>query len=163
MKRLVRGHCCSRYALLDLANMNASAYSHVTIEQNTYMTQGQRYGFYASGTSFDSNISTSSGEKLFTVTANTAVGNNIIANTTYRVNGIAATLSNRSGGGGTYHNHTGLNGYVIGGFNNGSNSSQSVGLGLVGSVYEVVVYNSALTTTQRQAVESYLNSKWAIY
>jgi hypothetical protein len=30
-------------------------------------------------------------------------------------------------------------------------------------LYEILIYNSALTTTQRQAVESYLNTKWALY
>ena len=28
---------------------------------------------------------------------------------------------------------------------------------------EAIIYNTALTTTQRQAVETYLNTKWAIY
>ena len=32
-----------------------------------------------------------------------------------------------------------------------------------GDVLEIIVYNSALTTNQRQAVETYLNNKWAIY
>jgi hypothetical protein len=32
-----------------------------------------------------------------------------------------------------------------------------------GDVLEILVYSSALTTTQRQAVETYLNNKWAIY
>ena len=30
-------------------------------------------------------------------------------------------------------------------------------------LHELLVYNAALTTAQRQAVETYLNSKWAIY
>ena len=32
-----------------------------------------------------------------------------------------------------------------------------------GYISEFIMYNTALTTTQRQAVETYLNSKWAIY
>ena len=32
-----------------------------------------------------------------------------------------------------------------------------------GDICEILFYDAALTTTQRQAVESYLNSKWAIY
>ena len=32
-----------------------------------------------------------------------------------------------------------------------------------GDICEIIYYDSALTTTQRQSVETYLNSKWAIY
>lgn len=32
-----------------------------------------------------------------------------------------------------------------------------------GDYSEILIYNSALTTTQRQQVETYLNSKWALY
>jgi hypothetical protein len=32
-----------------------------------------------------------------------------------------------------------------------------------GDISEILIYNSALTTTQRQAIETYLNSKWALY
>ena len=32
-----------------------------------------------------------------------------------------------------------------------------------GDISEILIYNSALTTTQRQAVETYLNTKWALY
>jgi len=32
-----------------------------------------------------------------------------------------------------------------------------------GDISEILIYNAALTTTQRQEVESYLNFKWAIY
>ena len=34
---------------------------------------------------------------------------------------------------------------------------------LTGDIAEIIIYNKALTTTQRQSVESYLNAKWAIY
>lgn len=34
---------------------------------------------------------------------------------------------------------------------------------LQGDIYEILIYNSALTTTQRQQVESYLNTKWKVY
>ena len=34
---------------------------------------------------------------------------------------------------------------------------------LYGDVSEILIYNAALTTTQRQAVETYLNTKWALY
>jgi hypothetical protein len=34
---------------------------------------------------------------------------------------------------------------------------------LNGDVSEILVYDKALTTTQRQSIESYLNAKWALY
>ncbi|MFO0003142.1 MAG: hypothetical protein ACK559_18630, partial [bacterium] len=34
---------------------------------------------------------------------------------------------------------------------------------LVGDVYEVISYNVALTTAQRQQVEAYLNQKWGVF
>jgi hypothetical protein len=34
---------------------------------------------------------------------------------------------------------------------------------LVGDVYEVITYNAALTTAQRQQVEAYLNQKWGVF
>lgn len=34
---------------------------------------------------------------------------------------------------------------------------------LQGDIYEILIYNSALTTAQRQQVEAYLNTKWKVY
>jgi hypothetical protein len=34
---------------------------------------------------------------------------------------------------------------------------------LQGDIYEILIYSSALTTTQRQQVEAYLNTKWKVY
>jgi hypothetical protein len=45
------------------------------------------------------------------------------------------------------------------GFNGGSPVSTQY---LTGSIYEVVVYNSALTGTQRQQIEGYLAAKWGL-
>jgi hypothetical protein len=55
--------------------------------------------------------------------------------------------------------------------NGGTTSIESLRFGtsfalsapLNGDLYEVLVYNSILTQTQFQSVETYLNSKWAIY
>ncbi len=42
-------------------------------------------------------------------------------------------------------------------------SGGATGSGLVGDIAEFLIYNSALSTANRQAVESYLNSRWAVY
>jgi hypothetical protein len=36
------------------------------------------------------------------------------------------------------------------------------GFALVGDICEIIIYNSALSDTDRAAVESYLMSKWGI-
>ena len=45
----------------------------------------------------------------------------------------------------------------------GGQASFSTQAQFIGDISEILIYNSALTTTQRQAVETYLNSKWALY
>ena len=53
-------------------------------------------------------------------------------------------------------------GFSIGGeWNGGAYVSQS-GTGCVANVYEVIVFNTVLTTTQRQQVEGYLAWKWGL-
>jgi len=42
------------------------------------------------------------------------------------------------------------------GFNIGANA------GFIGKIYEIIMYNTALTTTQRQTIETYLAKKWGI-
>lgn len=37
------------------------------------------------------------------------------------------------------------------------------GFGWVGSVFEILIYDSVLTASERAGVEAYLNGKWAIY
>jgi hypothetical protein len=45
----------------------------------------------------------------------------------------------------------------------GQGSQNVSGAGLYGDIAEVILYNSNLTTPQRQQVEAYLNTKYAIY
>jgi hypothetical protein len=42
------------------------------------------------------------------------------------------------------------------GFNIGANA------GFIGKIYEIIMYNTAFTTTQRQTIETYLAKKWGI-
>ena len=45
----------------------------------------------------------------------------------------------------------------------GIGGSTNSGEFLTGDIAEIIIYNTELTTAQRQSVESYLNAKWAIY
>ena len=150
----------TRNAAIDLG-VGTTGATTLVIEQNTWATTGQKYGLYSSGNSYDTNFSTSSGEKLFAVTGNATSQNNIINNTTYRINGVTGSLVGRAlYGGGKYTNFTSVSGFAIGGFNSTATSS---GIMISGNIYEVLVYNTALNTTQCQQVETYLNNKWALY
>lgn len=147
----------SRRAIIDL-NIAGGTFQHFTIEQNTFQTVGNRYGFYASNTSLDSDCVTSSGVKLFCVIANTTVGNSIINNTIYRINGISRTLTIRAGGG-SYANYTTTNGVGLGDFNVDGGGG---GIRLAGHIYEVIVYNILLSSNQINTIENYLIKKWRI-
>ena len=72
------------------------------------------------------------------------------------INGVAGT-SNVTGG--LTRTSTGQ-GFSIGGEWSGSAYTSQSGTGSVCNVYEVIVYNSVLTTTQRLQVENYLMAKW---
>jgi hypothetical protein len=92
-----------------------------------------------------------------------AFGGSIVSNTTY-IAGAVNTTSNltayRNGVAGTAVSHGAVttisNGtYVLGGMAQGEDMFN-------GSMYEVLVYSNALTTTQRQQLESYLSRKWNV-
>lgn len=53
-------------------------------------------------------------------------------------------------------------GFSIGGEWNGSAYVSQSGTGCVANVYEVIVFNTVLTTFQRTQIESYLSRKWSI-
>lgn len=150
----------SRRAVVDLNTVDGSFFRNFTLEQNTGSTAGNRYGFYASNQSFDSGTATSSGAKLFCVTADATSGNGIVANTTYRVSGVATTLTRMSGTG-SYLSYTSTNGVMIGSFNDGG-ANTFAALGMLGHIYEVIVYNVRLTTDQIGFIERYLARKWGI-
>lgn len=147
----------SRRAVLDL-NAPAGTFRHFVIEQNTYQTAGNRYGFYASNSALDSDFVTSSGAKLFCLTANTIAASSIISNTSYRINGTLRTLTVKAGGG-SYSDYTTSNGVGIGDFNN---NGVGGGLGLLGHIYEVIVYNVILSSNQINIIENYLARKWGL-
>jgi hypothetical protein len=72
-----------------------------------------------------------------------------------------------------YKNGTGTS--RVGGFQTAGNTSATNSLALstggtgasgewlTGDIAEIIIYNTAITTAQRQSVEAYLNAKWAIY
>lgn len=148
----------SRRPILDINTANVGANAYFTIEQNTFSTVGSRYGMYGTGSATDSNLATSSGGKIFSLTADASSGNSITSNTTYRVNGQAGTLTVRSGGG-NYASATNLTGVAIGAYNNDGAGGV---LWMKGKIYEILVYSTRLSATDITVVESYLSTKWGV-
>jgi hypothetical protein len=126
----------------------------------------------------------SSEQCQFDVANNYALTQNNTAGKWYRVTGSSFTSPGRnwwlfsvvdSGLGGTskgYINGASETNFGIvdklgsrgnGNFAVGDIGGASGGLPFNGDISEILIYNTALTTTQRQSVETYLNSKWAIY
>lgn len=150
----------SRRMTVDLNTAGAIA-SHFGVEQNTFNTVGSRYGFFApQSNTFDSDLATSSGAKLFCVTADATSGNSVTSNTTYRINGVGRTLTSKNGSG-NFADSSATNGVMIGAFNNaGTNLAGTIGM--LGHIYEVIVYNVRLSTDQIGFIERYLARKWGI-
>ena len=100
--------------------------------------------------------------------ANTSIGTNggTPANTIIMVELMTSSLVNtvytngQNAGSPVSASYSGGGTSVIGvGFNDGSPRATQY---LTGNIYEVVMYNTAITNTQRQQVESYLAQKWGL-
>lgn len=44
-----------------------------------------------------------------------------------------------------------------------ANGNNTIGVGLIGIIYEIIVYSNVLTISQQRQVEYYLSNKWSIY
>lgn len=127
----------------DAKRLTAAEHS-IAVEQNTTSTAGSKYGFFASGSGLDSDISTSSGMKIFSVDCTfSPAGATITSNTNYRINGATGTLTLKSGAG-TYSNQLGVGGYMVGARMN--SSFPRAGTELNGDVASVAVAETRLTT-----------------
>jgi prepilin-type N-terminal cleavage/methylation domain-containing protein len=144
-----------RSALVDIGQSSGSGNSHFTIEQNTWNTSGGVYGFYVSSSSYDSNISTSFGQKLFWVHADASVGNNIAPNTVYYLNGQLASFSSRFGLG-VYNDYTSVDRVTIGSFDT------FLGARHEGKIQEVIVYDS-IQEENREFILGDINEYYSVY
>jgi len=142
----------SRMGAFDIGSQNGGANAYCVIEQNTYSSPTQSYGFYATGGSFYSTALTSAGSKIISATSNAASASNVAATTTYVVNGSAATLTSTIGST-TYG--TIATGYTVGAF-------QGNILNLTGTVAEAIAFSALVDTTTSQKLEGYLAHKWGL-
>ena len=92
------------------------------------------------------------------------VANNVFALASYKIDNsgnISVFYNGASEGTGQNANMTSQN--SGGAIYIGQGSQNITAAGLYGDIAEVILYNSNLTTPQRQQVETYLNAKYAIY
>jgi hypothetical protein len=139
----------SRMGVFDIGN--ASGFNHCTIEQNTFSSPTQSYGFYVTSTTSYSSAATSSGHKIISATSNAISGSNVAAGTTYTVNGTNSTLTSATG---SNYGTIGA-GYTIGAF-------QGNILNLTGTVAEAIAFSAFVDTLTRQKLEGYLAHKWGL-
>jgi hypothetical protein len=141
----------NRAAVWDIGT--ATGYNHFTLDVNTWSTSGQKFGFYACNSSFDSSLSTNLNQNLVSIIANTAVGNNIILNTKYSINSTLGTLTGSASD--TYRDFSSVSKFSIGSFD-------TLGIPLAGQIQEIVFYPTNKTTTQT-SIDSNINTYYSIY
>ncbi|CAN5447324.1 hypothetical protein BH10BAC4_BH10BAC4_09300 [soil metagenome] len=117
-------------------------------DANTWLTAGNKFGTYATNSSYDANLSTDNQFHLQYLTANTmTIGANINSDTEYRIDNNFQTLTQRSGSG-TYQSFASANEMRIGGWV---------------EISEVIVYNRALTAIERGDIVTYLQNKYGSF
>lgn len=127
------------------------------LDTNTWQTAGSLEGVYFSNTSFDVGMSTSTSARVHVLTfTDMTLNASASAAIDYRINGVAQTLSYRTGGN-QILDFSGMNFSAI-----YSDTTNTTGVAGVALVAEVLVYDRALSLTEKQAVESALMTRYAI-
>jgi hypothetical protein len=138
----------TRYTVFDAKNTGSGSFQGFVIEQNTFNTAGQKYGFYTSNGAFDSATATSSGMKIISTAANTTASNTVVDTTTYRVQGVTSALTAKAGSG--YANLTAVNGFMVGSFNNAGSAAFSWHNG---DIAQIIVLPSETTGATMKRLE----------
>lgn len=142
----------SRNALF-IQGQSGSASTYVGVEANTFSTAGNRFGFYGQST-FDTGTSTDTSDYhiITAVISSTASGASITSNVSYYIDGTLQTLTLRNGTG-NFPDYSAANATSIGRFPGAAVLSNA-------DIAEVIVYNSALSTSDREDIEEYLTTKY---
>ncbi len=128
------------------------------LDANTWMTAGYREGAYISGTSFDTPLATTTtAPRVHVMTLSTlASGTAITTAVDYRINGVAQPLSITAGSG-TMIDFSSANFTSIGVVSGTPTTTYGDAM-----VAEAMIYDHALTVSERQAVESALEARYGI-
>ena len=127
--------------------------TYLGLDTNSYNTAGSREGVYMTNNAYDSALATTTASPrihVYTISAMT-VGTPVLPGIDYRVDGVTQTLTRNPGGLGN------------GNFEDFSSANYtSVVTAAEGIVAEVLVYDRALTVTERGAVETALKARYGI-
>jgi hypothetical protein len=126
--------------------------TYIMTDANTFLTAGSREGVYVMNNAYDAALATSTAARIHLFTLGTMTpGNAITAAVDYRVNGAAQTLTRTSGGlgNGNFEDFSGANYTLVGGCPDAF-------------VAEALLYDRALSTTERGAVEAALETRYGI-
>jgi hypothetical protein len=129
--------------------------NYFVLEANTNLSVGQRFGFYMSNSTIDSNFQTNLNQNLISIFSNTTIGTNVINNMNYYTNSILRTLTLRIGSG-DFQNYSSANSITIGSFYLGAGNLFN------GQIQEVIFYSSNIILN-RVGMENNINSYFNIY
>jgi hypothetical protein len=132
---------------------------YLMVDANTWQTAGSREGAYATNNSFDTTLATGTTPRLHVLTVSTmAPGTALSSALAYRVDGVAQTLTLRSGNG-TIQSFANANFTAVGSVNASPSGGTAAGDGLVA---EALVYDRPLAADEIAAVETALKSRYGI-
>lgn len=134
----------------------ANNWQYIELEQNTFMTSGSLQGVYVTANAYDSTVVTDGGAHthVYSISSLNA-GTQLPGALVYSVDGVVQTLTRTQGGNGP--NGPGDNlVWDFSGANYTSIGETAVNGFAGGSVGEVLVYDHALSSTERAAVEAHL-------
>lgn len=127
----------------------SGAYPNAFVLYTSQFYSTPRYGMQAAGGFSNADVTVTTDPTLLSVIANTSPGNAVIANTTYRVNTSNISLQYALYGSLNYPTY--------------SDSTFQIGTnGLTGRIGEIIVYNTQLSSGDRDDVEAYLTNKWGL-
>lgn len=126
--------------------------TYVGVDTNTFLTAGNREGVYAANNAFDSNVATSTTPHsyIFSV-ASLVVGSPLPAGLVYAIDGTATTLT-KTAGTGLVEDFSAANVTWIGTATDPAFTTKTLA--------EVLVYDHALSPTERTAVAAYFQSRY---
>ena len=132
---------------------SGTAGTYLGPDTNTFNTAGSREGVYMMNNAYDAALATTTASPrihVYTISTMT-VGTPVLSGIDYRVDGASLTLTRTSGGlgNGNFEDFSGAN-YT------------SVATTSEGIVAEVLIYDRALTVTERAAVETALKTRYGI-
>lgn len=126
--------------------------TYLNLDANTFQTAGSREGVYATNNAYDSALATSTSARVHAYTMDTLVpGTAVLSAINYRVNGASQSLTRNSGGLG----------------NGNLEDFSGADFTLVGSapdafIAEVLVYDRALSVSERASAEAALKARYGI-